>query len=58
MPVYDFFCRKCQKAFTEVMHVAEHDRDVPECPECRSKEDVEKRMSAFSAVTSRKSASV
>ncbi|HSN91728.1 MAG TPA: hypothetical protein VLS93_10905 [Anaeromyxobacteraceae bacterium] len=28
MPVYEFFCRRCQKPFTAVMHVAEHDADV------------------------------
>jgi putative FmdB family regulatory protein len=58
MPVYEFFCRKCEKPFTAVMHVSEHDVDVAACPECKRKEDVEKRLSAFSAVTSRKSASV
>ncbi|WP_242354855.1 FmdB family zinc ribbon protein [Anaeromyxobacter sp. SG64] len=56
MPVYEFFCRKCQKPFTEVMHVAEHEAGVAECPECHSKADVEKRLSTFTAVTSRKSA--
>jgi putative FmdB family regulatory protein len=57
MPEYEFYCRRCEKPFTAVMHVAEHDVDVAECPECHRKEDVEKRLSTFSAVTSRKSAS-
>jgi putative FmdB family regulatory protein len=57
MPVYEFFCKRCEKPFTAEMHVAEHDHDVPPCPECGAKQDVEKRMSAFSAVTSRKTAS-
>jgi hypothetical protein len=39
------------------MHVSEHDVDVAECPQCHSKDAVEKRLSTFSAVTSRKSAS-
>jgi putative FmdB family regulatory protein len=56
MPVYEFFCRRCEKPFTAVMHVAEHDADVAECPTCRSKEQVERRISTFTAVTSRKSA--
>jgi putative FmdB family regulatory protein len=56
MPVYEFFCRKCQKSFTAEMHVSEHDTGVAECPECHRKEDVEKRLSTFTAVTSRKSA--
>jgi putative FmdB family regulatory protein len=56
MPVYEFFCHRCEKAFTAEMHVAEHDRDVPECPQCERKDMVEKRLSAFTAVTSHKSA--
>jgi putative FmdB family regulatory protein len=57
MPVYEFYCQRCQKGFTAAMHVAEHDDDVAQCPECGRKEDVEKRMSTFSAATSHKSAS-
>jgi putative FmdB family regulatory protein len=54
--MYEYFCRKCEKSFTAEMHVAEHERDLPPCPECGSNHDVEKRMSAFNAVTSHKSA--
>ena len=32
------------------------DAGVAECPECHRKEDVEKRLSTFTAMTSRKSA--
>ncbi len=39
-----------------MMHVAEHDRDVPECPECHRKDGVERRLSTFTPVTSHKSA--
>jgi putative FmdB family regulatory protein len=56
MPVYEYFCRRCEAPFTAVMHVAEHDTGVPECPRCARKEDVEKRLSTFTAVTRRKSA--
>jgi putative FmdB family regulatory protein len=56
MPVYEYFCRRCEKPFAEVMHVSEHERDVAECPECHRKDEVEKRLSTFTAVTSRKSA--
>jgi len=56
MPVYEFFCRRCEKAFTAVMHVVEHDTGVVECPECHRKDEVEKRLSSFMARTSRKSA--
>ncbi len=56
MPVYEFFCRRCKKAFTAEMHVSEHDAGVAKCPKCELKDHVEKRMSSFTAVTSRKSA--
>ncbi len=58
MPVYEFFCRRCQKPFVAQMHVSEHETDVAECPECRHKDEVEKRLSTFTAVTSRKSSSL
>ncbi|GEJ57837.1 FmdB family zinc ribbon protein [Anaeromyxobacter diazotrophicus] len=56
MPVYEFYCRRCEQPFTAEMHVAEHEASVVECPECHRKEDVEKRLSTFTAVTSHKSA--
>ncbi len=55
MPVYEYFCRRCEEAFVEAMHVAEHEKAVPRCPRCEKKDRVEKRMSSFTAVTSRKS---
>jgi putative FmdB family regulatory protein len=55
MPLYEFFCRRCEKAFAEVMHVEEHEAKVPECPKCHKRDEVEKRLSTFTAVTSRKS---
>jgi putative FmdB family regulatory protein len=58
MPVYEFYCRRCRKPFTAFMHVAEHDKDTAECPQCQRKDEVEKRLSTFTAVTSRKSASM
>lgn len=56
MPVYEFYCRRCEKGFAAVMHVAEHEREVAECPECHQTDQVEKRLSAFAPVTSHKSA--
>lgn len=59
MPVYEFFCRACQKSFDVVESVSEHDRhvqpDAPvRCPQC-SGTDVERRWGAVYAVTSKKS---
>ena len=56
MPLYEFFCKRCKKQFQEVMHVEEHDKGVAVCPSCRKKDEVERRMSVFHAVTPRKSA--
>lgn len=56
MPVYEFYCRACEKTFVTAMHVAEHEADVPECPSCHRKDRVDKRMSSFTAMTSHKSA--
>ena len=55
MPEYEFYCRRCNKNFTAVMHVEEHERDVTECPECHRKDEVERRLSTFTPVTSHKS---
>ncbi|HSB20936.1 MAG TPA: FmdB family zinc ribbon protein [Anaeromyxobacteraceae bacterium] len=55
MPLYEFFCRRCEKPFAEVMHVEEHEVKVPQCPRCHKRDEVEKRLSTFTAVTSRKS---
>lgn len=56
MPVYEYFCRRCEKGFTAEMHISEHEQGVPACPECHLADEVEKRLSTFTAVTSHKSA--
>ena len=53
MPHYEFFCNACKKTFSKIL--AEHDAEGTACPHCGSHE-VEQRWSAFSAVTSKKSA--
>lgn len=56
MPIYDYFCRKCQEPFTALMTIQEHDQQTPECPRCHESKEVEKRISAHVA-TARKSLS-
>jgi putative FmdB family regulatory protein len=56
MPVYEYHCRRCDEPFTAVMHVAEHEKVLPECPRCHKKDEVERWLSTFTAVTSHKSA--
>jgi len=54
MPLYEFVCNACQKIFTKILTIAEHENEKIACPHCGS-ENVE-RWAAFYAVTSKKSA--
>jgi putative FmdB family regulatory protein len=47
MPIYEYTCKSCEKAFEELVRSAEAGDKVI-CPECGSKK-VEKRMSVFAA---------
>lgn len=58
MPVYEYYCRRCDEPFTAEMRVSEHEARLPKCPECHRKDKVQKRLSTFAAVTSRKSANL
>jgi putative FmdB family regulatory protein len=55
MPNYEFFCRDCKKTFLKTLTIARHENEKIACPHCGSK-NVEQRWSAFSAITSKKSA--
>jgi putative FmdB family regulatory protein len=55
MPHYEFVCNACKKTFLTILTIAEHDAQKTACPHCGSHE-VEQRWSAFSAITSKKSA--
>jgi putative FmdB family regulatory protein len=55
MPQYEFFCRGCKKAFLKTLTIVRHEKEKVACPHCGSK-NVEQRWSAFSAITSKKSA--
>jgi putative FmdB family regulatory protein len=54
MPQYNFLCRACNKEFSKILTIAEHEKNKIACPHCESK-DVEQRWAAFYAVTSKKS---
>lgn len=45
MPIYEYFCPKCNACFT-VLRLTVTDNSVEKCPGCGS-EDVKKLMSAF-----------
>lgn len=55
MPHYEFFCHNCQKIFSKLLSLGDYEEGEVRCPDCGSKE-VEQRWSAFSVITSKKSA--
>ena len=55
MPHYEFFCHACKKTFSKILALADHEEGGVACPHCGSHK-IEQRWSAFSAITSRKSA--
>ena len=54
MPVYEYICKECEKEFSEVLTVKEHDTKKIRCPKCRS-ERVEKVIEPVTVLTSKKS---
>ena len=54
MPHYEYLCQACNKKFSLVLTVAEHDKGEIKCPKCGSS-NVEQQWAAFYATTSKKS---
>ena len=55
MPHCEFFCHNCKRLFSKMLSLVDCEEGEVSCPHCGSKE-VEQRWSAFSTITSRKSA--
>lgn len=55
MPRYEFFCPSCKKVFNQSMSLSEFEEGKIKCPNCGGRK-LEQRLSAFYAVTSKKSA--
>jgi putative FmdB family regulatory protein len=55
MPQYEFRCETCQRMFSKLQTLDEHDHEKPVCPHCGSRR-MEQTYSTFFAVTSKKSA--
>ena len=55
MPHYEFVCRACHKIFSKILNLIDYEEGEVLCPHCGSN-DIEQRWSAFSAITSKKSA--
>jgi putative FmdB family regulatory protein len=56
MPIYEYYCKDCEKKFSEVLTIKEHDRKKVRCPKCKS-EKVDRIIESFVAMTSKKSGS-
>ena len=55
MPHYELFCRDCKKAFLKRLTIARHEKKkIGGQPACGK--NAEQRWSAFSVITSKKSA--
>ncbi len=60
MPHYEFFCHECKKLFAKILSLVDYEEGEVLCPHCLcphcGSKDVEQRWSAFSTITSKKSA--
>ena len=54
MPTYDYKCKKCNKKYSIVMTISEHEKKRPKCPKCGSTSG-EQLITSFVAKTSKKS---
>ena len=54
MPTYEFVCEKCQKPFTLILSISEHEKTKFRCPKCKSTK-VKQQISSFQVTTSKKS---
>lgn len=54
MPTYEYRCQRCQKEFSLVLSMSEHDQVRVNCPACQCGQ-VTQQYSLFYAQTSKKS---
>jgi putative FmdB family regulatory protein len=54
MPLYEFFCDKCQKEVSLTLSMSEREKGGAECPQCGSRE-LRALVGTFFSKTSRKS---
>ena len=54
MPHYEYLCTECNKRFSVVLTLDEHEKGKVKCPKCGGTK-VEQQWAAFYATTSKKS---
>ena len=54
MPTYEYLCKSCQKTFTVIVTVKNHEEQPkPKCPHC-GKDDVVQHYSSVTVITGKK----
>ncbi len=54
MPIYEFYCEKCNKTFSLSLTIPEYTkRKKFQCPNCKSKK-VKRQISSFQTITPKK----
>jgi putative FmdB family regulatory protein len=53
MPLYEYFCEKCQREVTIPMTISQHDKGGAACPQCGSSQ-LRQLMGTIFTQTSRK----
>ena len=54
MPLYEYFCEKCQREVTMPMTISQHDKGGAACPQCGSTK-LRQQIGTVFTQTSRKS---
>jgi putative FmdB family regulatory protein len=54
MPLYEFYCDRCQREVSVTMSISERERGQAACPQCGSR-DMRPLVGSFFSKTSRKS---
>ena len=54
MPLYEFYCEKCEKSYTLQLRLTEFEKENYQCPKCKNRK-IKKQISTFQIKTSKKS---
>ena len=54
MPMYEYYCDKCERDVTVTLTISEHEKGRIKCPKCGSKA-LRPRLSTFMSQTSKQS---
>lgn len=55
MPVYEFYCKNCNKRFSARLSLSDYEKKKYSCPNCKKNDAVRQEVTPFTTKTSRKS---